>query len=72
MIAAPAATPVTIPVAEPTDTIPVYAGALHAPTLAESLKVAAAPAHRVVVPIIADGDVFTVTVMSVVHPVGKV
>lgn len=71
MVATPAATPVTIPVAEPIVAVPVLP-LVHNPPPPASLSVVVAPIHTWVRPVIAGGSVFTVTTRVTLHPVGKV
>ena len=66
----PAVTPVTTPVNEPTLTAP--APTLHIPPPAPSLSVVVCPAHTCIVPVIAVGAVFTVTVFVAIQPAGEV
>jgi len=70
MIELPAVTPVTTPPA----VIVATAGVplLHIPSAVASLKVVVDPTHTLVVPVIAAGKGFTVTVVVTAHPVGKV
>lgn len=51
-------TPLTMPVDEPTVALPLLLVQVPPPT---SVKVVVAPAHTVVLPVMADGKVFTVT-----------
>lgn len=67
MVAVPAATPVTIPVPDPTVAITVLL-LLHAPPVVASLSVVVWLTHAVVAPVIADGSAFTVTGFVDIHP----
>ena len=72
MVAVPAvAPPVTTPVEEPIVAVPV-ALLPHVPPVGVSLNVVVAPEHSTIVPVIGTGNVFTVTIVVVIHPVGKV
>jgi hypothetical protein len=71
MVAVPAATPLTIPVAEPTVAV-VTSLLLHVPPLVLLVKFVVAPVHIVPVPVIAEGNALTVTVVVALQPVGKV
>ena len=62
MMATPALEPLTIPVAEPTETILVYDGLLHVPPAIVSASVIDWPAHVPDGPVIIEGEAFTVTV----------
>lgn len=67
----PAVTPVTTPLLLPIVATPV-APLVHTPPLVPSVSVVVAPAHNVVVPVIATGLAFIVVVTIVKQPVGKV
>ena len=66
MVAVPAATPVTIP------DVPIVATPVlllaHVPPLVVEDRVVVDPAHTEVVPVIAAGSAFTVTVAVLLHP----
>lgn len=67
MIAVPAVTPVTIPVAEPTVTAALVV--LHTPPAIGSLSVTDDPMHTAGGPVTAEGVAFTVTLAKAVQPV---
>ncbi len=62
MVALPAATPETIPVAEPTVAIEVLL-LVHVPPEVALFSVTEAPTHVAIVPVMADGNGVTVTVV---------
>ena len=66
MVTVPAATPVTMP------DVPIVATPVlllaHVPPLVIEDRVVVDPAHTVVVPVIAAGSAFTVTVAVLLHP----
>jgi hypothetical protein len=65
IVAIPPAAPVTSPDADPTLAIPVLL-LLHRPL--PSVNVVVDPAHNTVIPLIAGGNGFTVTIVLVKHP----
>lgn len=67
IVVAPAATPVTVPVTEPTVATATVL-LLHTPPVVAELSVVADPAHTLVVPVIAAGIALTVTVVVVLQP----
>jgi hypothetical protein len=67
MIAAPAVTPLTNPVAEPTPATEVLP-LLHVPPVVTFPNVELAPIHTVVAPVIEEGRALTVTSAVVAHP----
>jgi hypothetical protein len=71
IVVAPAATPVTIPVAAPT--VPLATVLLvQVPPDAVSVNAIVAPTHTPAAPEITDGIEFTVTVFAIAQPVGSV
>ena len=64
----PAVVPVTIPVEEFTVAAPEPLVADHVPPGIPSANVVEDPAHTVVVPVIADGLVYTLKALVTVHP----
>ena len=66
MVAVPAATPVTMP------DVPIVATPVlllaHVPPLVVEDRVVVDPAHTEVVPVIAAGSAFTVTIAVLLHP----
>lgn len=68
MVAVPVVAPVTTPDAEPTGAIAVLL-LLHAPPVVASVSVIVAPTHTLLLPVIAAGEVLTVTVAVVAQPV---
>ena len=71
MVDVPDDMPVTIPVEEPTVAIPVLP-LVHVPPLVASLKVVVKPAQTDAVPVIDDGNGFTVATIVVIQPVARV
>jgi hypothetical protein len=71
ILVVPAATPVTMPVPEPTEAIAVLP-LLHVPVPVTSLNVELAPAHAAVVPVIDEGSGLTVIAVLIRHPVLRV
>ena len=71
IVAVPAATPDTTPVVEFTVAVPV-APLVHVPPVGEQLNVVVDPAHTASVPVIAPGDVFTVTARVAKQPPASV
>src|SRR4051812_12928751 len=74
MAAAPGDTPVTTPVIASTAAIPA-APLLHIPPVTESLSVVVSPTHIPIAigrPVIATGEVLTVTVVVAMQPAGAV
>ena len=67
----PASTPVTTPLLG-SIVATVIVPLVHTPPDTPSLNWVVNPVHTVAVPVIADGEVFTVTTVVVVHPVGNV
>jgi len=70
MSVVPKATPVTTPEPEATVAMPVLP-LTHVPPDVASVRLVLAPTHTLVMPVIAFGVKLTVTVVVVVHPVGK-
>ena len=70
-LAVPAVVPVTIPVADPIEAIPTVP-VLHEPPVVASERVAVAPAHKLMEPVIAAGNGLTVTISVTLHPVLRV
>jgi hypothetical protein len=70
IVVVPAVTPVTIPVALPTDATAILADVHDPPP--ELLRVALAPTHVIGKPLIAVGSVFTAIVLVAIQPVGNV
>ena len=72
-IAIPLDTPVTIPLPGPEETTVAIAGALllHIPPDTVLLSTVVAPVHTFVLPVITDGNAFTVIVVEVLHPLDK-
>jgi hypothetical protein len=66
----PAETPVTIPVAEPTEAIPATP-LLHVPPATALLRVVVTPMHVTMIPPIVAGSGFTVTTVDVRQPVAN-
>ena len=64
----PAKTPVTIPVDDPTEAMPVNAD-VHVPPPATSLNVVVVPGHTEAVPEIGSGNESTTTPLVSIHPV---
>ena len=62
--AVPAAMPVTVPVVDPIEAIPV-AEELHVPPTGESLRFVVAPGHTVAVPEMVPGKGLTVTTVVI-------
>jgi hypothetical protein len=71
IFATPVDTPVTTPVAEPAVAI-AELPLLQVPPATISLSTVVDPRHTVVIPLITDGGVLTVTFLLAEHPVGKV
>jgi len=71
IVAVPAPTPVAVPVDEPIVATPLLL-LLQVPPLTELVRVELLPTQADIVPPIAAGDVFTETVVVVVHPVPNV
>ena len=71
IVEVPDDTPVTIPVEEPTVAIPVLP-LVHVPPLVTSLKVVVIPAQTTAVPLIDEGNGFTVTTIVAIQPVESV
>jgi len=66
----PGVTPHTLPVVEPTVTLLLVV--LHIPPVTPSVQLTHEPSHTDEGPLIAVGDVFTVTLVVTVHPPGTV
>ena len=71
MLTLPPATPVTIPLAEPTVAIIVLL-LVHVPPVGVELNVIVAPGHTVPGPVIVLGSAFTVIGVTMKQPVGMV
>lgn len=71
MVAVPAATPATIPVAEPTVAVVGWL-LLHVPAVVVVESVIADPSQTVLSPVIAAGVGWTVTTVVAIHEVGMV
>jgi len=71
ILAVPAATPVTMPDADPTVAL-VVALLVHVPPLVVFERAVVPPAHMVLLPEFAGNAAFTVTVVERAHPVDKV
>jgi hypothetical protein len=69
--AVPTATPLTIPVDDPTMAIPVVPE-LHTPPVVASCSVVVLPTHRFVLPVTRAGKGFTVNATVVLQPDGNV
>lgn len=67
MSAVPAATPVTMPVPDPTVAVAVLP-LVHVPPDGEELNVVVAPSHTVAVPVIAPAALLTVTACAAKQP----
>ena len=67
MVAVPAVTPVTVPVAEPTVALEVLL-LLHVPLPVASVNVVVSPIHTAPVPVIPEGTELTVIVVAAVQP----
>lgn len=70
MVAVPELTPVAMPVDEPILAIAVLL-LLHVPPAVASLSVVLNPTHRLLLPVMAAGDVLTVSVEKAAQPVGN-
>jgi len=71
IVAAPAATPVTVPFALFTAPVPM-ADELHTPPVVASAKLTLAPTHTLAAPVMVAGTGFTVTTAVLAQPVGNV
>ena len=73
IVAVSAAAPVAVPVTTPPDTEATPdALLLHVPNGLASLKLVERPWHTVSVPVIGEGNGFTVTIAVAIQPVGMV
>ena len=66
MTAVPAAIPVTTPVDTPT--VAFVLPLVHVPPVTGSLRLVVAPMQTVAVPVIGEGNAFTVTTFVTAHP----
>ncbi len=70
MVAVPVATPVTVP--SPAIIATLVDELFQIPPVVASVKTAVVPAHIFVVPVMADADAFTTTVIVRIQPVPSV